>query len=243
MTNIWMLQGEFQMQFIGYLNLLGILVLPTYVLLVARQGFRLPASCALASALWGLLLAGIKAFMFYSCLMALFCWSVVAPRTGSPAPLAVRGPCSSVLRGLQPQRRRLRLGHPDGGPHRFASVPPCTARTSISWAYGGMDSSRAGGWRQAIAGAVTLDPVWKLPATCWGMIESVPFAFSVHRHRDDAVQCLLVVRRGSIGRSAAGRRGHLACSASWPRGSTCARVNGLLGPYVGLRAVRVHACS
>jgi oligosaccharide repeat unit polymerase len=83
-ANPWVLQLEFQMQFIGYLNVLGILVPPTYVLLQRRDGFRLLPFLLMLSAVWGLLLAGIKAYLVYSGLTALFCWSVAAPKRFRP---------------------------------------------------------------------------------------------------------------------------------------------------------------
>jgi oligosaccharide repeat unit polymerase len=87
--NLWFLQSGFQMKFIGYLNLLGILVLPAWVLLVRVRGFRWVTLLLALSAVFGLLLAGIKAYLIYSVLMAMACWSVVAPRQFRPRILAL----------------------------------------------------------------------------------------------------------------------------------------------------------
>lgn len=79
LRNIWMLQGEFQMQYIGYLNLIGILVLPTYLI---RRGLGRTGKWDLVMVLlsiFGLLLAGIKGYLVYSVLAAVFAWSAVRP--------------------------------------------------------------------------------------------------------------------------------------------------------------------
>jgi len=79
LRNIWMLQSEFQMQYIGYLNLIGILVLPTYFIKrgVGRAG-KLDLVLVIIS-LMGLLLAGIKGYVVYSVFAAVFVWSTVRP--------------------------------------------------------------------------------------------------------------------------------------------------------------------
>ena len=79
LRNIWMLQGEFQMQYIGYLNLIGILVLPTYLIKrgLGRAG-KLDLVLVIISLL-GLLLAGIKGYVVYSVFAGVFAWSTVRP--------------------------------------------------------------------------------------------------------------------------------------------------------------------
>ena len=79
LRNIWMLQSEFQMQYIGYLNLIGILVLPTYFI---KRGLGRVGKWDLVMvviSLFGLLLAGIKGYLVYSVLAAVFAWSAVRP--------------------------------------------------------------------------------------------------------------------------------------------------------------------
>jgi len=77
--NIWILQGEFQVQFIGYLNMIGILVLPIFVLRrLLGQARKLDYLLTVAS-LFGLLLAGIKGYMVYSVFGAAYVLSVVRP--------------------------------------------------------------------------------------------------------------------------------------------------------------------
>ena len=83
--NIWVLQLEFQMQFIGYLNMIGILVLPTFVLKWARGRVHFWDYALVGTALFGLLLAGIKAYLIYSMLTALFVWSTTRPDRFRPA--------------------------------------------------------------------------------------------------------------------------------------------------------------
>ncbi len=77
--NIWMLQDKFQMQFIGYLNLIGILVLPAYVLKrIMGTARKVDILIVLATA-FGLVLTGVKGYLIYSVFAALFTWSVVRP--------------------------------------------------------------------------------------------------------------------------------------------------------------------
>ncbi len=78
-SNVWMLQNTFQMQFIGYLNLLGILVAPLYAIRRASGRTGPLDLLLLASSVLGLLLAGIKSYMFYAALSALLAWSACRP--------------------------------------------------------------------------------------------------------------------------------------------------------------------
>jgi oligosaccharide repeat unit polymerase len=86
--SIWVLQHEFQMQFIGYLNMIGILVLPTFVLKVGCGRFRKLDVLFVVGALFGLLLAGIKAYIVYSMLTAMLVWAAVGPHRFRPWHLA-----------------------------------------------------------------------------------------------------------------------------------------------------------
>lgn len=79
LRNIWMLQGEFQMQYIGYLNLLGILVLPTYFIKRGLGSVRRLDLVLVIISLFGLVLAGIKGYVVYSVLAGVFAWSAVRP--------------------------------------------------------------------------------------------------------------------------------------------------------------------
>ncbi len=79
LSNVWRLQGEFQMQFIGNLNLIGILVAPTYVIKRFYGVRRRLDDLVLLSCLLGLLLAGIKSYITTSAIAALLAWSVCRP--------------------------------------------------------------------------------------------------------------------------------------------------------------------
>ena len=70
--NLYLLEDRFQsVQFIGYLNVLNVLVLPTFVYLWKRCGYVSTASVAvLASAVLGLLLAGIKSYIVFGVVAA-----------------------------------------------------------------------------------------------------------------------------------------------------------------------------
>lgn len=86
--NIWILQGEFQVQFVGYLNMIGILVLPLFVLRRATGPVRRLDYFLVLLSLFGLLLAGIKGYMIYTVFGAAYVWSVVRPGKFRPAHLA-----------------------------------------------------------------------------------------------------------------------------------------------------------
>jgi len=70
------LQYDFQStQYIGYLNVLGILVLPTYVMLIrTKRGVGWLASVFVVSALVGLTLSGIKTYIIFSFATAFLVW-------------------------------------------------------------------------------------------------------------------------------------------------------------------------
>lgn len=178
LANPWVLQLEFQMQFIGYLNLLGILVLPTYVLLARSQGFRwLPLLLAL-SGVWGLMLAGIKAYLVYSGLIALFCWSVAAPRRfrarhlllGMLALLAFFIAYNQVIDVFVVE---IHTGH---GPFsRLVALHRPYAYFAGPWpAMDAIVHGRVEPPRQFAS--VVLDPLWKVLGDGLGLIEPVPLA-------------------------------------------------------------------
>lgn len=82
-SNLWLLQDEFQMQFIGYLNLLGILVAPAYILkrtLAPTGRRRLLDVLLVVGALLGLVLAGIKSYLAFTGVAAGLAWSVARPQ-------------------------------------------------------------------------------------------------------------------------------------------------------------------
>ncbi|MBK6899711.1 MAG: oligosaccharide repeat unit polymerase [bacterium] len=79
LSNVWRLQGEFQMQFIGNLNLIGILVAPTYLIKRFYGVRRRIDDLVLLSCLLGLLLAGIKSYITISAIAALMVWGACRP--------------------------------------------------------------------------------------------------------------------------------------------------------------------
>lgn len=77
--NWWLLQNEFQMQFIGYLNLLGILVLPTFTIKTLSSKIKLLDIIITLSALIGATLAGIKSYFIFSSAAALLAYTALRP--------------------------------------------------------------------------------------------------------------------------------------------------------------------
>ena len=79
LANTWVLGTEFQMQYVGYLNLFGILVLPMYVIRkVTRTARRIDLALAVLS-LVGLLLAGIKQYVIFTSACAVVAYAVLKP--------------------------------------------------------------------------------------------------------------------------------------------------------------------
>lgn len=74
------LQASFQKQYIGYFNLLGILVPPSFILLtLARKRVTIISIPFLLGALVGILLAGIKSYLVFSMVISLLVWSAARP--------------------------------------------------------------------------------------------------------------------------------------------------------------------
>ncbi len=94
LATVWeepsLLQSGFQSRrYIGYLNLLGILVLPTYVVLLrTSRGTDWLSVALVISALVGLLLAGIKSYLVFSFVTAFLVWGSYR-RTGAPLRIMV----------------------------------------------------------------------------------------------------------------------------------------------------------
>ncbi|MDO9694279.1 MAG: O-antigen polymerase [Candidatus Latescibacteria bacterium] len=89
LQNIWVLQLEFQMQFIGYLNMIGIVVLPTYAIKHGLGRAR-PRDAFLAGlTVVGLLLAGIKTYIMVSVIGALLAWGICRPGRFRPQNLVL----------------------------------------------------------------------------------------------------------------------------------------------------------
>jgi oligosaccharide repeat unit polymerase len=77
--NPWVLQSHFQMQFIGYLNLIGVLVLPTLMIKIHMQRYQHIDLLFVTSALIGLFLSGIKSYLFYSLMTTIIVYFVFNP--------------------------------------------------------------------------------------------------------------------------------------------------------------------
>ncbi len=68
------------MQFIGYLNVLSILVFPVFILKKFTAGTKWFDYLLVALAFTGLFFAGIKSFLIYSLVGGLLAFSVVKPK-------------------------------------------------------------------------------------------------------------------------------------------------------------------
>ena len=88
LTNLWLLESEFQMQYIGHLNVINILIFPTYIVKRHRLGVGKLDALFLALSFFGLFLSGIKSFLIYSIVAGMLAQSVSAPRGIRPGHLA-----------------------------------------------------------------------------------------------------------------------------------------------------------
>lgn len=79
LQNIWVLQGEFQVQGVGYLNMIGILAFPLFVLRRSVGTVKKVDYILVLVSMFGLLLAGIKGYMIFSIFGGAYVLSVARP--------------------------------------------------------------------------------------------------------------------------------------------------------------------
>lgn len=179
LANLWMLQSEFQMQGIGYLNMLGILVLPAYVLKRSCGRASRLDLLLVVSALWGLMLAGIKAFVFYSALTALVTVSVARPDRFRPRHLGLVVLVLTVFFVAYNSVVDIFVAPiVTAGSGWFAHAP------QLHWPY----LYFVGAWpamqnivdgrlaEPPVLGAMTLYAMWKVVGDLLGLVPPVPFA-------------------------------------------------------------------
>ena len=80
MANLWLLEYEFQMQYIGHLNVINILIFPLFVIKQYRVGVRKIDRILLTLSFLALFLAGIKSFLVYSIAAGMLAHSVTDPK-------------------------------------------------------------------------------------------------------------------------------------------------------------------
>jgi oligosaccharide repeat unit polymerase len=85
----YLLQNSFQAQYIGYLNLTGILAFPTFVLLRQAKLARLRHMFVLISPIIGLLLAGVKSYIIFSSVTAFLIYTMNSDSKGRSYKLAL----------------------------------------------------------------------------------------------------------------------------------------------------------
>lgn len=181
--NIWLLQLTFQMQFIGYLNLLGILVLPTFVLMRASGRIRWYDGLWLLSALFGLLLAGIKSYLIYSILAALTAWSTVLPGKFRVRYLASALLVMLVFFVVYTNLIDVFVAEDFGGvlSHPLLSIF-MRPYVYLVGSWPALDNLIAGDVEPlGVWGAVTFEPLWKILGDGFGLVEpldkDLPFTF------------------------------------------------------------------
>lgn len=176
MTNLWILQYEFQMQFIGYLNLLGILVIPTFMIKRRHHGARWFDRLLVLSALSGLILAGIKSYLVYSLFCGVLVHSAVSPRAVKIRDLAILG--VSVLLFFVGYNQVIDVLGVTEYPE--SCIPESVSFLDRPYLYfagvlPAMEQVVSGGMPpQPVPGMVTLQPFWKIVGDLLGIIDPVP---------------------------------------------------------------------
>jgi oligosaccharide repeat unit polymerase len=176
MTNLWILQFEFQMQFIGYLNLLGILVFPTFLIKNRHLGAGWFDRLLVLSALVGLLLAGIKSYLVYSMFCGVLVHSAASPRAVKIRNLAILG--ASVLLFFVGYNRVIDvLGVTEYPESRIPEAVSYLDRPYLYFAGAlpAMEQVVGGGMApRPVPGMVTLQPLWKIAGDLLGIVDPVP---------------------------------------------------------------------
>jgi len=174
-ANIWIFQKEFQIQYIGYLNLVGILVLPMYVAMrCAGTGRRLDLILS-GLAITGLLLAGIKQYVVFSTISAIVVYAVLRPgrfrlRHASVVFAGIVGFFVVYDAVVDIFGTRTFPGS------KFPELLTCLERPYLyltgSWP--AMEHIVGGDMQpQPIFGYITLQPLWKILGDGLGLIEPV----------------------------------------------------------------------
>lgn len=181
LATIWektyLLQSDFQSKrYIGYLNLLGILVLPTYVMLVrARRGAGWLSIVLVVSALTGLLLAGIKSYLVFSIVTAFLVWGNFR-RAGAPLRyMVMMAACFIILMVLYDQIIDIFV-HKQSAESVLSTVAPSLYRPYIymvgSWS--ALTVLADNPMPQPVWAYQSLMFVWKTLGSGLGLIDSVP---------------------------------------------------------------------
>ena len=176
LTNLWILQYEFQMQFIGYLNLLGILVFPTFLIKRHHHGATWFDRLLVLSAILGLILAGIKSYLVYSLFCGVLVHSAVSPRAVKIRDLTILG--VSVLLFFVGYNQVIDvLGVTEFPESRIPESMSFLDRPYLYFAGAlpAMEQVVSGGMPpKPIPGMVTLQPLWKIAGDLLGIIDPVP---------------------------------------------------------------------
>jgi oligosaccharide repeat unit polymerase len=175
LANAWILEKEFQMQFIGYLNLFGILIMP---MLVARRLLgvvrRIDVFLVILT-LVGLLLAGVKQYIIFTSVSSVVVFSVLRPgRIGIKHMVIVLVAvilffvCYDAVVDIFGSR--LFPGSQFPASLSFLERP----YLYLTGSWPAMDKLVSGeGPPQPVLGYITLQPIWKLLGDGLGIVEPV----------------------------------------------------------------------
>ncbi len=172
----WLLQDTFQMRYLGYLNLVGILVLPSLVLLRLARRARALDYAFVVSSLIGLVLAGIKQFVFFAVVAAVLVHSVRSPRRPRLASLLVLTIGALAFFVFYQSTIDVFTNRPFQG-SRFTGVWAWLEKPYLyfvgSWpALEKLMQGAAGA--PPVPGFVVLQPLWKVLGDGLGLVEPVP---------------------------------------------------------------------
>jgi len=176
LSNLWLLEYEFQMRYFGNFNVLNIIGFPTYSLKRARLGVGRLDALLVASSFFGLILAGIKGFLVYSIAAGMLAKSTV-DRGGLRFRhlvgfgMAVIGYflIYNVLIDVFVSMRLPGSSFPEA--LKFLERP----YFYMTGAWPAMDEIIRGQIELApVPGFVTFEPFWKIVADLLGIVEPIP---------------------------------------------------------------------
>lgn len=175
MVNMWILEYEFQMQFIGYLNLLGILVFPTFLIKRSRIGARWLDRILVPLSFVGLILAGNKTYLVFALFGGVMAHSVESPWSVKIRHLMVLG--AAVLAFFVGYNQLIDVGAPKFPASRIPDPLAFLERPYhyFTGALPAMEQVVRGNMPpRPVPGFVTLQPFWKLFGGLMGLVGPVP---------------------------------------------------------------------
>ncbi len=181
LANLWLLEYEFQMQYIGNINVINIIIFPTYIVKRARLGAGRFDVLFLVLSFFGLFLAGIKSFITYGVAAGMLAQSVSSRRGVRLWHLAGFG--LVIVAYFVVYNKLIDVFVVSQLPgSSFPDVIGFLERPYfyVTGAWPAMDMIIQGQIDPApVPGFVTFEPFWKIVADFFGIVEAIPRALPI----------------------------------------------------------------